>query len=239
MTLCVFLSALAGCGGSDLTAASFEADQPDRFAIQPRCLVSQCDADRRVACKGWGEMASSCSRMCTNLASSYVVCDCDWEYEEARKCEDCSGVESACLDQGFEAKLRTQRDEKVYAACSRAVARDEKCNEATVNSACDLSARVERSEAVVAYDCHATTPCGTSTDGCGATLPAADMAAKLCDVLRSRCGEALPGCVDEKLLDAGFFSWLRPEVNSELARCFEQKGCGQTRRCLDAFLSVF
>ena len=226
------LGALAGCGTGDEPVAA-----PTGLQIEQRCeetLREQQQAECREAAN---TRCFDCWALCSEAMSQRGDVSCVSSCEticSARACEGPCEATSACVRYRFEVALPAALDEGVFAACSDARQRDQRCSGQPSHLNCAAISRTERAEAAEAYRCWAALPCGKDAILCAEQLAPSDYARRYCERYSALCG-APKECADPQLLDASVFRWYSESTSEGALKCLEQPSCERARGCLQAF----
>jgi len=144
-------------------------------------------------------------------------------------------TDSGCAVRSYRFTVTGSENPDVKAACSAAVARDERCGESTVARDCSHAAKTERAEAELVYACVAGTTCGASIGRCREVLPKSDLGRVLCSHALT-CGDGPCDVVSSAALDA-LGRWLRSEILAIGMSCLSED-CPDASNCIDAWITA-
>lgn len=167
-------------------------------------------------CNAMGmEYASQCISVCYNY-----------------DCGSCTA--EGCAEPAYQFTIESPRNEELFGACQRAVARDAYCGEEISGTVCELYSRLEKPENAAAYDCIAKAPCGAPTFACVPTPVGWGM--DFCLALNGRCDAAGFGCTVEQVdsLNA-WAAWVKDDVLDEAMRCLDEDSCTEIGACIEAW----
>jgi hypothetical protein len=186
-------------------------------------VQSECRANCNLAALITNQFAFSCADSCDDTSPDELC-----EYA----CDDADDV-PLCEQRAYTFELTTSSNSKHLAACEAAVQRDEECERQTVETDCELFARVESADTIPVYNCFAERACDADPVVCLDLLPTGDLTTRLA----AACESEIPESFSE------FLELQQPWTSTELldsALVCAERYCGTDAyvTCLMAWAEV-